>query len=63
MIHGDVERDVQIVEKACAHRRSGHRSVLSTREEPREEIRAMLPTRCASQPTALVNGAVRTTRS
>src|SRR5262249_61624364 len=30
---------------------------VGTREEPREEIRAMLPTRCGLQPTALVNNA------
>jgi hypothetical protein len=34
IIHGDVERDVQIVEKACAHRRSGHRSVLEHVRSP-----------------------------
>jgi hypothetical protein len=57
MIHGDVERDVQIVEKACAHARSGQRSVLEHASSPREDVRAMLPTRCASQPMALVNHA------
>ena len=37
--------------------RSGHRSVLEHASEPREEIRAMLPARCVSQPMALVNNA------
>jgi hypothetical protein len=40
MIHGDIAREVQIVE---------------TLEQRSEEVRAMIPTRCASQPMALVN--------